>query len=88
MCRISGKILFGIMLSILFFVAFSDVSVSKASDGPVTIEVSPRGTYLHADSQNGENVDSLGIVDLQGNGFSEGDAIMISFEGFADYGMA
>jgi len=90
MRRKNEKILSGLMLAILFLVAFSVVwvSMSKAADGSVEIEVSVRGTYLHADPGQGSKVDipvgSPGVVDLQSNGFSEGDIILISFEGSVD----
>lgn len=78
------------MFSTLFSVAFSDVwvSVSKAAGGFAEIEISPRGTYLHADPGQGSvanvPVDAPGVVDLQSGGFSEGDTILISFEGSVD----
>jgi len=56
------------------------VSVSRASSGLAEIEISPRGTYLRADS-GGEGVDPPSVVDLQTNGFSGGDTILISFNG-------
>lgn len=85
MRRISGKILVGIMFSMLFLIGLSNVlvSVSKASSGIAEIEISPRGTYLHADS-GGAGVDSPGIVDLQSYNFTEGDTILISFNGSID----
>jgi len=87
MRRINGKILFGLMLATLFLVCFSGawVLLSEASDGFVEIEISPRGTYLHTEIGYGPAtalpVDPPSIVDLQSNGFSQGETILISFEG-------
>jgi len=80
MRRTNKKIFFGLVLSMLFLVASSNV---WASNGFAEIEISPRGTYLHADP-GGEGrlpVDPPGIVDLQSNGFSTGDTLLITFEG-------
>ena len=80
MRRTNKKIFFGLVLSMLFLVASSNV---WASNGFAEIEISPRGTYLHADP-GGEGrlpVDPPRIVDLQSNGFSTGDTLLITFEG-------
>ena len=71
--------MFGLSLILLFLVSFSGVWVSlvRASDGLVEIELSVKGAYLRTDG----NTDSPGIVDLESNGFSAGDNILISFEG-------
>ena len=85
MRRINRKILFGLILSILLSAAFS---VVWASGGFVEIDVSVRGTYLHADPGQGSKadipVDPPGVVDLQSNGLSQGDTVLISFEGSVD----
>ncbi len=80
MQRTNKKILFGLVLSTLFLVASSTVWASNSS---VEIQIPPRGTYLRADP-GGEGrlpVDPPGIVDLQSNGFSTGDTLLITFEG-------
>ena len=80
MRRTNKKILFGLLLSMLFLVASSSV---WASNGFAEIEIPPRGTYLHADP-GGEGrlpVDPPAVVDLQSNGFSTGDTLLITFEG-------
>lgn len=94
MQRISKKKLFWLIL-LMILVGFSDlwVSASIASSGSAEIEVSVKGTYLRTDpdqaSQAASSVDSPGIVDLQSNGFSEGDTIRISFQGSFDrYGQS
>jgi hypothetical protein len=78
------------LMSLIFLVGFSNVwvSVIMASNGPFETEVSVKGTYLLADpdqsSQAASSVDSPGIIDLQSNGFSEGETLLISFEGSLD----
>jgi hypothetical protein len=85
MGRISGKILVGLMLSTFLLVAFFGFGVLvKAADGSVEIEVSVRGTYLYVDPQGNSGVESPGVVDLEGNGISGGDTVLISFEGTVD----
>ena len=75
---------------LIFLVCFSNVwvSVIMASNGPFETEVSVKGTYLLADpdqvSQAASSVDSPGIIDLQSNGFSEGETLLITFEGALD----
>jgi hypothetical protein len=74
----------------MFLVGFSSgwVSVIMASNGPFETEVSVKGTYLLADpdqvSQAASSVDSPGIIDLQSSGFSEGETLLITFEGSID----
>jgi hypothetical protein len=59
-----------------------------ASNGPFKTQVSIKGTYLRADpdqaSHSPDSVDSPGIIDLESNGFSEGETLLISFEGVLD----
>jgi hypothetical protein len=81
------------LMSLIFLVGFSNVwvSVIMASNGPFETEVPIKGTYLLADpdqsSQAASSVDSPEIIDLQSNGFSEGETLLISFEGsLARYG--
>ena len=69
------------------------ISVSMASNDSSKFEVSVKGTYLRADSnqatQAAGSVDPPGIIDLEVNGFSEGDSILISFDGSFDrYGQS
>ena len=88
MQRIRKK-MFGLML-LPFLAGFSNVQVAviMASNGPFETEVSVKGTYLLADpdqvSQAASSVDSPGIIDLQSNGFSEGETLLITFEGALD----
>ena len=85
MRRIIKTTYFGFILSILLMVASSGVWASvKAASGSVEVDVSVRGTYLYPDPQNTVAIDSPGIADLQNNGLSAGDRILISFEGSAD----
>ena len=78
------------LMSLIFLVGFSNVwvSVIMASNGSFETEVSAKGTYLLADpdqsSQAASSVDSPGIIDLQSNGFFEGETLLISFEGSLD----
>jgi hypothetical protein len=78
------------LMSLIFLVGFSNVwvSVIMASNGPFETEVPIKGTYLLADpdqsSQAACSVDSPEIIDLQSNGFSEGETLLISFEGSLD----
>lgn len=74
---------FFFMFLIVFFNLM--INVSMASNNNSKVEVSVRGTYLRADP----TPDSPGIIDLESNGFSEGDSIIISFEGSFDrYGQS
>ena len=81
--------MFGLML-LLFLAGFSNVwvAVIMASNGPFETEVSVKGTYLLADpdqvSQAASSVDSPGIINLPSNGFSEGETLLITFEGALD----
>jgi hypothetical protein len=85
MGRISGRILVGFMLSAFLLAAFFGVGVPvKAADGSVEIDVSVRGAYLYVDPQDSSGVESPGVADLEGNGISGGDTVMISFEGMVD----
>ena len=83
MRQISKKTLMGATLLILVVATlnFSGTSIceeaSTGGDGLVTVQFSPKGTYLHAETA----VASPGIVDLQNNGITEGDTVIISFEG-------
>ena len=56
----------------------------KAANGSVEIEVPVRGTYLYVDPRDNFGVESPGVADLQNNGISGGDTILISFEGTVD----
>jgi hypothetical protein len=88
--RISKRKLFWLIFvgSLLIYSSNVWVSVSEASNGPVEFDVPVKGTYLHADpdqiTQAADSVDPPGIIDLEGNGFSEGDTIVISFQGSVD----
>jgi hypothetical protein len=85
MRRIGEKILIGLMLSTFLLVTFSGVGAQvKASNGSVEIDVSVRGTYLYVDPRDNSGVESPGVADLQSNGISAGDTILISFEGTVD----
>ncbi len=57
----------------------------NAPTGGLRIEISPRGTYLHADPGQGSYanipVDPPAMIDLQSCGFFEGDTIAIGFNG-------
>ena len=90
MQRIKEKTLFVFMMSVLLLVVSAGVWVSvNAAGGSIEIEVSVRGTYLYPDPQNSSDVEAPGIADLQSNGFSAGDTILISFEGSVDvYGQS
>ena len=82
---LNKKALFGLMLSTILLVTFSGVGVqAKALNGSIKIDVSVRGTYLYVDPQGNSGVDSPGVADLQSNGISAGDTILISFEGTVD----
>src|SRR4030067_855829 len=85
-----GKTLFVCIVSVLLLVVSAGVWVSvNAARGSVEIEVSVRGTYLYPDPQNNADIEAPGIADLQSNGFSAGDTILISFEGSVDvYGQS
>jgi hypothetical protein len=78
------------LMFLIFLVNFSNVWVLliMASDGTFETQVSVKGTYLLADpdqaSQAASSVDSPGIIDLQSNGFSEGETLLITFEGTLD----
>ena len=83
--RLGEKILIGSVLSILLLFTFFAVGVQvEASNGSVEIDVSVRGAYVYVDPQDSSGVESPGIVDLQSNGISPGDSILISFEGTVD----
>ncbi|MGD8565629.1 MAG: hypothetical protein PVF96_04695 [Candidatus Bathyarchaeota archaeon] len=88
MQRVRRKIFWSLFL--IFLVNFSNVWVSlgMVSDGPFETQLSVKGTYLLADpdqvSQAASSVDSPGIIDLQSNGFSEGETLLITFEGTLD----
>ena len=85
MQRITGLTYFGLTLAILQLAASCVVGVPvKAANGSVEIAVSVRGTYLYPDPQNNVDVESPGMADLQSNGFSAGDTILVSFEGSVD----
>jgi hypothetical protein len=85
MRRISEKILIGVILSTFLLVTFSGAGVQvKASNGSFEIGVPVRGTYLYVDPRDNSGVESPGVADLQSNGISEGDTIIISFEGTVD----
>jgi hypothetical protein len=56
----------------------------KAADGSVEIDVSARGAYLYVDPQDSSGVESPGVADLESNGISGGETVMISFEGTVD----
>jgi len=83
MQRIRKRTGLGFMLSILLVVVSCGVWV-PAAFGSAEVEVPVRGTYLYPDPQNNVDIESPGIVDLQSNGFSAGDTILISFEGTID----
>ena len=82
MQRTKERMLFGLILSIIFLVA---TSIAWASNGFAEIEISVKGTYLLADpdqsTQDPSSIAAPGIVDLQNNGISSGDTILITFEG-------
>jgi hypothetical protein len=85
MQRIGKLAYFGLILSILLLVATSGVWASvNAASGFVEVDVPVRGTYLYPDPQNTAVIEPPGIADLQSNGFSEGDRILITFEGSID----
>jgi hypothetical protein len=83
MRRTVKKILIGLILSTFLLVTIFGVQV-QASNGSVEIDVSVRGTYLYVDPRDNSGVESPGIADLQSNGISAGDTILISFEGTVD----
>ena len=56
----------------------------NAANGSVEIAVSARGTYLYVDPQDNSGVESPGIADLENNGISAGDTILITYEGTVD----
>ena len=69
------------------------ISASMATNDSSKFDVSVKGTYLRADPNQAthaaDSVDPPGIIDLEINGFSEGDSILISFEGSFDrYGQS
>jgi hypothetical protein len=73
------------MLTICLLAAYCRVGVPvKAANGSVEIEVPVRGTYLYVDPRDNFGVESPGVADLQNNGISGGDTILISFEGTVD----
>jgi hypothetical protein len=85
MRQIREKILLGLILSIFLSVLFSGIGLSvKATSDSVEINVSVRGAYLYVDPRDNSGVDSPGVVDLQSEGISEGDTILINFEGTVD----
>ena len=85
MKRIIKLAYFGLMLSILLLVASFGVWASvNAANGFVEVDVPVRGTYLYPDPQNTAAIEPPGIADLQSNGFSAGDRILITFEGSID----
>jgi hypothetical protein len=74
-----------LMLTICLLAAYCRVGVPvKAANGSVEIEVPVRGTYLYVDPRDNFGVESPGVADLQNNGISGGDTILISFEGTVD----
>ncbi len=75
---------FGFMLSILLLVASSGVWTSVKADRGFEVDVPVRGTYLYPDPANTAVIEPPGIANLQGNGFSAGDRILITFEGSVD----
>jgi hypothetical protein len=69
------------------------ISVGIASNDSSKFDVPVKGTYLRADpnqaTQAAGSVDPPCIIDLEVNGFSEGDSILISFKGSFDrYGQS
>ncbi|MBN1357659.1 hypothetical protein JW988_02720, partial [Candidatus Bathyarchaeota archaeon] len=85
MRQISKKILIALLLSTFLVVTFSGVGAQvKASNGSIEVDVSVRGAYLYVDPRDNSGVESPGIADLQSNGISAGDTILISFEGTVD----
>jgi hypothetical protein len=72
---------------LLIFLVFSFFVIGlpvRAASGSLQIEVSVRGAYLYVDPRDSSAVELPGIADLQSNGISAGDNIMISFEGTVD----
>jgi hypothetical protein len=90
MQRKREKIIIAVILSAFLLVTFLGVEVQvKASNDSAEINVSVRGTYLYVDPNRSYDVESPGIFDLQSNGISPGDTILISFEGTVDvYGQS
>ena len=85
MQQIRKKRYFGFAFSMFLLVAFCAASVpAKAAAGTVEIDVPVRGTYLYPDPQGSAGIESPGIADLQSNGISPGDEVLISFEGTVD----
>jgi hypothetical protein len=85
MRKLNEKISIGLMLSIVLLVTFSEVGVPvKTANGSVKIDVPVRGTYLYVDPRDSSGVESPGVADLQSNGISAGDTILITFEGTVD----
>jgi hypothetical protein len=81
----SRKLLFGFMLTIFLAVSIFGVGFPvNATDGSVEITVPVRGAYLYVDPRDSSGVELPGIADLQNNGISAGDTILISFEGNVD----
>ena len=73
------------MLSI--FLAFSIFGAGfpvNASNGSVEITVPVRGAYVYVDPNDSSGVELPGIADLENNGISAGDTIIITFEGSVD----
>ena len=69
------------------------ISASMATNDSSKFDVSVKGTILRADPNQAthaaDSVDPPGIIDLEINGFSEGDSILISFKGSFDrYGQS
>ena len=81
----SKKLAFGFMLTIFLTVSISLAGFPVyATNGSVEITVPVRGAYLYVDPNTSSGVQSPGIADLESNGISAGDTIMISFEGSVD----
>jgi len=85
MQRKSEKIIIAVILSAFLLATFLGFGVQvKALNGSAEMGVSVRGTYLYVDPNRSYDVESPGIIDLQTNGISQGDTILISFEGTVD----
>ncbi|MEJ2241340.1 MAG: hypothetical protein P8Y18_04275 [Candidatus Bathyarchaeota archaeon] len=56
----------------------------NASNGSVEITVPVRGAYVYVDPNDSSGVELPGIADLENNGISAGDTIIITFEGSVD----
>jgi hypothetical protein len=74
-----------LVMAILLLSAYCGIGVPvKAANGSVEIEVSVRGAYLYVDPRDSSGVESPGVANLQSNGISVGDTILITFEATVD----